>query len=385
MPIHSSNRLSAIYNYPLLNYTDCPQPTYTHKYVRVRDPEQLVGIEIEVEGIKNPLESFYNFQDNGLCAGLLWEVTNDNSLKNYGKEFVSRPLAGDHIYGALEILNSYLKNHQPEHEFMYRCGTHFHFDCRYMTIEHLFKFLICYILVEDVFYDLVGEERKASNFCVPLSYSKFNLGIPEVFQLYFRGEYEQAIRSLLNYWKKYTGLNLLPLKTQGTIEFRHYAGTCDPEYLTEQIRIIQNMINYSEQTSMEELDKISRSLNVTSGYNYFCNQVLGVDYLASGETLQRLMEGNVKTVRDIFSFISYCKKNSDNFPGSRLHTVLELPVQSYTELRKKHQKQIDLWDRAEHSDTIGLHITKKLAGPKALVGRLMKKKPSPDKIIVEFK
>ena len=217
--------------------------------------DELIGIEIEVENIKDtvPIEAY-------------WEFKQDNSLRNNGAEFVSIPLQVKQIQSALEHLYTCLyKNNNPD--FSNRTSTHIHVNCRDLTQDQLYNFILLYAIFEKHFYKSVGTRRTNSIFCVPL------------FRTNQLSKLHEVVYRLSPNWHKYCGLNLLPLLQNsvtgcyGTIEFRHLFGTYNQQDILKWINDILCLRTFATKISKEELENLIKDMNTTSSYLSLYTQV----------------------------------------------------------------------------------------------------------------
>lgn len=207
-----------------------------------------IGIEVEVENMTNPFP-----------IECYWSAKTDGSLRNNGAEFVSQPLAVKQIQFAVEHLYEVLyKNNNPD--FSNRTSVHVHVNCRDMTQDQVYNFVLLYSIFEKHFFKVAGTKRWNSIYCVPV----------------YRCNVLQAAKDVIyNFnpnWHKYCALNLLPLIPNnntgcyGTIEFRHLYGTANPLELMEWINDILCLRRFAlEFNTQELLDKI-KELNTTSQY-----------------------------------------------------------------------------------------------------------------------
>ena len=183
-------------------------------------PHTSVGIEVEVEG------------DAGNANGLkYWTTVNDGSLQG-GIEYVSEPVWGTAITGALEELGQQFKLYRPYASF--RTSVHVHLNCLDLPVDALIHLLKLYLMYEIPLFRL-HENRYNNIFCIPAAEA---IGI-------LKG-YADCINMLEGdmhipngYIKtKYSALNINPLRQLGTIEFRHMGGTVDMNDIDKWIDII---------------------------------------------------------------------------------------------------------------------------------------------------
>lgn len=187
----------------------------------------IAGIECEIEGVVGTPQ-FQHFS-----------TTKDGSLRHEGLEFISHPLpigtlleAFTNLHGELELFSV------PEGNFSPRTSTHVHINCRTLESEQVKTLLLLYALYEEYFFLLVSPARRGNIHCVPLTETH----LPEM--------YERPIECLVDRWHKYTALNLLPLSSLGTVEFRHLQGTGDPQVLEEWLTCLERLWELCQRASI---------------------------------------------------------------------------------------------------------------------------------------
>lgn len=217
--------------------------------------EGIIGIEIEVENITNPVP---------LAA--YWDHKADGSLRNNGAEFVSVPLHIKQIQLALEHLFDTL-NASNNPDFSNRTSVHIHVNCRDLTQNQLYNFILLYAIFEKHFYQIAGTRRMNSIFCVPLFRTN---------QLH---KIETVVYDLNPDWHKYCGLNLLPLYANsvtqgyGTIEFRHLYGTNNILEILNWINDILCLRQAAIKMTTDDLLANIKNMNTTSSYMELYYQV----------------------------------------------------------------------------------------------------------------
>lgn len=272
--------------------------------LKLIDDKTYVGIEVEVEQIK---------RTSGLVElseeVFLWNNTEDNSLRNDGREFVTIPIKGEDIDFALTSLNEHFIKDKTcvGHEFTDRTSVHVHMNARDMSVEHYMNFLLTYILVEPLLYQFASDDRDKNIFCVPLVESTLVNTLGNVFKYYEQGGEREALNTSTNNWFKYTGLNILPLLSYGTIEFRHLAGTKDPQRLAAWLNIIFSIKKYASSISYKDLKELILSINTTSEYMQTTYAIFGecVGNFNLG-FLQDTLEKTSTFIKDVYS----CRKVS---------------------------------------------------------------------------
>lgn len=215
----------------------------------------MVGIEIEVENITNSLHPL-----------AYWDIKADGSLRNNGVELVSVPLQIKQVQLALEHAYNVLTEHNKP-DFSNRTSVHIHVNCRDLTQNQIYNFILLYALFEKHFYAFAGNKRMNSIFCVPL------------FRTNQLNVLDNVVYGLSPNWHKYCGINLLPLyqnqvtQGYGTIEFRHLYGTSNQREILEWINDIMCLRKYACEISKDDLLKNIKEMNTTSSYISLYSQV----------------------------------------------------------------------------------------------------------------
>lgn len=175
----------------------------------------LAGTEYEIESV----QSIENEDEEELDLTLTedtqwkWELgwMKDGSLRNNGLEVVTQPLSFSESIKEFERVHNYVK--VGDNAYSHRTSTHVHVNVQNFTLDQVKTMMLLYALYEQTFFDFVGKERQNNIHCVPLNYT------------YLPSRYSRPLVDLVEGWSKYTAFNLLPVRTLGTVEFRHLGGT----------------------------------------------------------------------------------------------------------------------------------------------------------------
>lgn len=206
----------------------------------VRATTLLVGMECEIETVQSwkagPSKEFFN-------------ITDDGSLRNNGKEFISIPLSIDKAIPAFKNLHADLKCGTGK--FSERTSVHVHVNCTNLELETVRNTILMYALFEEFFFKMVDPSRRHNIHCVPLT------------ETYLSNYYGGDLSLLIQRWHKYTALNIKPLSKLGTMEFRHMHGHDDPELMAMWLTAISNLFNTAKEI------KLNRELLKTAGNKQF--------------------------------------------------------------------------------------------------------------------
>jgi hypothetical protein len=225
------------------------------------DPTLLYGVELEIESA--------SFDD----ATTGWTATEDGSLRNHGVEFISFPM----LYGDLDVCLSKLiaTNGYTKANYSERCSVHVHANCHDFTLTQLAALVLMYQVFEGVLFTWIDSNpdqpycRRENIFCVPISETQVNYTVVNRFS--------KGITNGLRQWHKYTALNLLPISTIGTVEFRHMGGECDIDRIMTWCRIIGHLMYAARTIPFVEVQRLFTELNTTSDYEYVMRLVFRDD------------------------------------------------------------------------------------------------------------
>lgn len=160
-----------------------------------------------------------------------WSITKDGSLRNNGREIISKPLPKAvlmeqfaKLHGSIEYQTNDLDS-----RFSKRTSTHVHVNCLDLEMEQVKSIVMWYALYESIFFKLIDPYRENNIHCVKLD------------QTALSQKYKRSLEYLVGSWSKYTALNILPLGKYGTIEFRHLQGTDDTVLVKEWLNTLENL------------------------------------------------------------------------------------------------------------------------------------------------
>jgi hypothetical protein len=149
-------------------------------------------------------------------------------------------------------------------------------------------------VIEDVLFQFVnhykapteeGYCRDTNIYCIPWSQCRANVMLVNKLLL-------EPAGTATHRWQKYTALNLLPIQTQGSVEWRHMHGTADMEKLTTWLNIIGSIVKFSKNAGLDDVVKTIKVLNDTSAYQQFFNSILQ-GYLPYNDTYRGPMADGV--------------------------------------------------------------------------------------------
>jgi hypothetical protein len=245
-----------------------------------RNTSDFIGVEIEIEGC----EPDHGMASRRMLAAHLsspstlagvWQVKRDGSLRNNGLEYVTVPIHASSLEFILTQLYAYLRQSYPTCDFSDRCGIHIHTDCTGMSAQNLLDFLKLYIIFENPIFNFIGEERKGSNFCVPLHNFQ-----PSRWFDHTQLSNERILHNIPSLDQaKYSALNPCRLVDLGTLEFRHLEGTWDVQRVVTFASIIQRMKYYAMSSgNSQRIEEFITTANTISNFDQFTREVFSPQY-----------------------------------------------------------------------------------------------------------
>lgn len=263
-------------------------------------PDLVVGLELEIESWE------------GVTKYRGFEFKEDNSLRGSSIEAVTKPTKSRYVEDLLTGFFTF--NGITENNYSERCGTHVHMNVSNMTEDQLAAFCLLYQVFERSLFKYVGDDRDNNIFCVPWEQAGISYDLLHAIRT--------RSKDLSRTWRKYTALNLIPIYTFGSVEFRHLPGTCDVKYLMGWINLIGCMYNYAMSNSYAGIQQEVIDLNTSSAYNTFITNVFGQFLgLLDITNLQQDMEVGVINVKlmsitDMKPKKEVTKKSAVPLPGA---------------------------------------------------------------------
>jgi len=202
-------------------------------------PTNLIGVEVEVEGVLSNDPVFWR---EGTDQLLYWEAIEDASLRNGCELRLRGPLFGLDLIKALDALDTTFKEVNVVTSI--RTSTHIHYDmAAFGTTKDLLKLLSLAGLFEDVLFRYVGGTRADSIYCLPYSKSRGNFN--DISSL---GGSPRYLGDALG---RYQAINLQSLFKHGTVEFRHAGAYTTRQELLDWINILGSLIKYASESDFD--------------------------------------------------------------------------------------------------------------------------------------
>jgi len=216
--------------------------------------EFICGTEYEIEDIKSiklpgHSDTWYPTQLSLNDAQAWWVgkigLMHDGSLRNHGIEFITKPVTFEEAIKLFDTLHKGLT--LGPNPYTVRTSTHVHVNMASMTLDQCKHMMLLYALLEPVFFAAVAPDRQHNIHCVPLNYTL----LPSI--------YKSPFPDIVKSWSKYSALNLMPLRTQGTMEFRHLHGTGDIVVYQRWLTLLNELWTFAFMNPPSTLEKMLRS------------------------------------------------------------------------------------------------------------------------------
>jgi hypothetical protein len=139
-----------------------------------------------------------------------------------------------------------------------------------MTLDQVSTICLIYQTVESLLFNFVGNDRDKNIFCVPWNQSNLTYNIVSTI-----GKGIDLANNMFRRWQKYSSLNLIPITTQGTLEFRHLEGTCDVKRITNWICLIAKIFEHAMSNTLKQVQLQIVNMNTVSNYHQWLYSVFG--------------------------------------------------------------------------------------------------------------
>lgn len=220
-----------------------------------RKGSQYLGVEIEVENC--PHDYLRPITDMG------WSFITDGSLRNNGREIVSSPITLSKLEEDLPQIYRTLFEATSARPSV-RTGTHVHLDMLDRTFDEVAAICTLYCLAEPALYASLPQDRDLGIYCVPWYRAPNQAQL--IANLYaskdVKGNYHAAhmYEQLNHVGVKYSGLNVIPLTTLGTLEFRMAPTWVKQQDLLKWVKRLMRMARIGAELGTPEgvLDAVSK-------------------------------------------------------------------------------------------------------------------------------
>lgn len=184
-------------------------------------PGREVGVEIEMEGHKFPMEVPY------------WNAIPDGSLRGESIEYVfTNPQPRDKVGRVLETLEAMLKKAGTAINDSDRCGVHVHVNCQDLNTQQVLNFIILYLILEDILVRYCGEPREGNLFCLRAQDAEYLLqGLAQAQE---RGSLQKLQQDVF----RYASVNVSAIGKYGSLEFRAMRTTADFSIIKNWVSIL---------------------------------------------------------------------------------------------------------------------------------------------------
>lgn len=200
---------------------------------------EAFGIELELEGCG------IDFGEHDELSH--WRVVEDNSLRNNGREFVSKILSRKQLPAALKQLQSVFDEFPDTHP-SFRCGTHLHINFSDHLTADVVKTVMSLLLFENALVSVFAPERRQSVFCVSWADTR---GLFSTTKAWSSTLARYCLSNLIDTSGKYRTINLVPLTRYGTIEFRMFPSTTDVDQISTYVDTVYRIIDLHKKVGFD--------------------------------------------------------------------------------------------------------------------------------------
>jgi len=266
-----------------------------------------VGLEVEIENMYNPAH----------VPG--WRLTGDGSLRNNGVEYVfSGPIGGSAACKRIDSLHKYLET-VPDKRFSERTSLHVHVDVRDLSWDQVISLVILYAMVEPYLFSICGQEREEGIYSLSLYRGKNQ--IDNLFDLIHSGPSGVNER----HFSKYAALNLLSLRSFGSLEFRGHKGSGDKSEIINWINHLLSlkMFVLDPSKSLHDLPKILSTDGHIAMLRYVFSDKLIVKNIKSANRVRKKIYDGVCIGEDLLFTTRFREAHSEIYQNYQGQTQLE--------------------------------------------------------------
>ena len=265
--------------------------------------EVELGLEIELEGLepygRYPLDSSF------------WDVKEDGSLRNYGREFVLAvkgsggsytPVRGKDFSDALDAWGEWLKGYCKEYDppqATKRTSIHVHVDVRGMTTDEVRRLILLYAAFEPTLFKVLNNGRDSEIYC--LSFSNNFMSTYRASQLINCKNSPTAFHSALQSAQKYESMNIHSILQRGSVEFRIHHGTSDIDEMYRWVNTLLCLRTAALDPTIEIMDLPLQASNL--GLLNFVGSIFKENaYLVADYLDESLLLSGIRQVQDIIQY-----------------------------------------------------------------------------------
>jgi len=244
-----------------------------------------IGLEVETEASKA-----YNFLPE---IEKYWHVHQDGSLRTNGWEYTfAAPLDRDSKKYS-DAMEAFDKQSQVTKfiESPYS-SVHVHLNMLDKEVIQMVNFLVLYFIFEEPLTEYCGPNRYSNLFCLNTGRAEYVYKVAkDMVKAIDNLEGYSYIRNLNNGTLKYSGINLVPLRTFGSLEVRTHPGTWKVEEINRWVDILLCLYRAAD-TFKDPVEIVNRLLGCKSRLDFMEN-IFGkfLKYLPTDNLQKKIEDG----------------------------------------------------------------------------------------------
>lgn len=326
----------------LNKFFSVPNPdtrTY-HRTIDAVNPGLVIGLELETENCGRRSATAWQ----GGAEDFNFRVDRDGSLRGTAYEFISHPMRSEHALPALQ--DFLIWSGFNDDNYSDRCSVHVHVNCTDLEMEQISNVALLYTVAEDILFEFVGGNRESNIYCIPWAHCRAHFDLIQSFL--------SNPTSQLKKWNKYTALNLIPLSSYGTVEFRQMHGTADFDKLQRWINIIGSIFRMAKETELNALIAEIKTLNTTSQYEQFFQRMIGGNLPYNDKYRSKMEEGVIFAKYSLISLSKKSNKKSTDVDEGVTSGVPE-PV---AQVAQQYGTMLGVWVHRREAEQRGQELTR---------------------------
>lgn len=224
------------------------------------NPLNDIGIELEIEGNNLPTDGHLAAIRSPVSRAT-WAVHRDGSLRGEALEYVlSTPVKPSELEYMLAALWEKFKTSKTAMTLSNRCSTHVHVNVGGAKINEITSVIALWTTLEEVLINWCGLDRVSNHFCLPSSQSSTVIRTWGRFLENGQYDFPEGM--------KYSALNLRPMRTFGSVEFRTMRASEDYVPILDWALFCHGLVGYArDKYSVPAL--MANELSERSGHDIF--------------------------------------------------------------------------------------------------------------------
>lgn len=305
----------------------------TFKFKTTWKDNEFIGVEFEMEGINLPSDEDIRYH---------WNYKSDGSLRapdepgGGAAEYVSKkPVSPEYFKEkCFPHLIKSINKKRSDIRMSVRCSTHVHVGVHQLYLYQAFMMAGLYYIFEDLFYNVIGEDRKGNLFVASPANSE--VLAKAITNAISKDQYHVLLSKF-----KYTAVNFGALTRFGTLEFRALEGTLDKDRIYLWIDILVALRTFCATLTPSDCQCILSNMSAEGPIEMFA-RILGGKHRITYKTIMSYFNYNEEVVRTlIYDGISRIQSMFYETEWETINPVTKLKDEDIPERLSRKRKTVE--------------------------------------------